>query len=115
MLLNPADHLEYGKLPGGYFYIPRLGHLNAPRYLPVVMSRFVARYRVLFDDEFHIPKRLELSDFGDLADHLHVLAFDAIRNTWMFERFAPFSALRAGVDMSGAGDGPTLRAFQSSP
>ena len=102
MLLNRADHLEDGKLPVGYFYIPRLGQLSAPGYLPVLMSRFVARYRALYDDEFHIPKRLELSEFGNLADHLHVLAFDATGNTWTFERFAPFSAVRAGVDMTGA-------------
>jgi hypothetical protein len=102
MLLNRADHSEGGKLRSGYFYIPRLGQLNAPSYFPVLMSRFVARYRALFDEEFHIPKRLELSEFGDLADHLHVLVLDTTRDTWMFERFAPFSATRAGVDMTGA-------------
>ena len=102
MSLNQAVSLESEKLRSGYFYIPRLDQLNAPTYLPVLMSRFVARYRALFDDEFHIPKRLELSDFGDLADHLHLLALDTTRNTWTFERFAPFSAVRAGVDMTGA-------------
>jgi hypothetical protein len=103
MLLNRADDLEGGcGLRGGYFYVPRLGQLAASGYLPVLMSRFVARYRALFDDEFHIPKRLELSDFGDLANHLHVLVLDATRTTWTFERFAPFSAARSGVDMTGA-------------
>jgi hypothetical protein len=102
MLLNRADHLEGGKLRSGYFYIPRLGQLNAPIYLPVLMSRFVARYRALFDDEFHIPKRLDLSEFGDLADHLHILVLDTTRNSWRFERFAPFSAARAEVDMTDA-------------
>jgi hypothetical protein len=102
MLLNRAAHLEGGKLPVGYFYIPRLGQLSAPSYLPVLMSRFVAQYRTLFDDEIHIPTRLELSAFGDLADYLHILALGRTRETWTFERFAPFSAARAGVDMTGA-------------
>jgi hypothetical protein len=102
MLLNRAAPFEGGKLRSGYFYIPRLGQLNAPNYLPVLMSRFVARYRALFDDEFHIPKRLELSEFGDLADHLHFLALGRTRETWTFERFAPFSTARTGVDMTGA-------------
>jgi hypothetical protein len=102
MLLNRADHLEGGKPRSGYFYIPRLGQLNAPIYLPVLMSSFVARYRALFDDEFHIPKRLDLSEFGDLADHLHILVLDTARNSWRFERFAPFSAARAGVDVTDA-------------
>ena len=102
MLQNRADRLEGGKLRSGYFHIPRLGQLNAPIYLPVLMSRFVAWYRALFDDEFHIPKRLDLSEFGDLADHLHVLVLDSTRNSWRFERFAPFSAARARVDMTDA-------------
>jgi hypothetical protein len=102
MLLNRADQLEGGKLRSRYFYIPRLGQLNAPIYLPVWMSRFVARYRALFDDKFHIPKRLDLSESGDVADHLHVLVLDTTRNTWRFERFAPFSAAWAGVDMTDA-------------
>ena len=102
MLPNRAVSLENEKLRSGYFYLPRLGELNAPAYLPVLMSRCLARYRALFDDEFHIPKRLELSEFGDLADRLHVLALDTTGNNWTFERFAPFSAARAGVDMTGA-------------
>lgn len=102
MLLNRADHLEGGKLPSGYFYIPRLGRLNAPGYLPVFMSRFVARCRALLDDEFHIPKRLDLSEFGDLADHLHLLVLDTTRDNGRFERFAPFSAARVGLDMTDA-------------
>jgi hypothetical protein len=102
MLLNRAALLEGEKLQSGYFYIPRLGQLNAPSYLPVLMSRFVARYRTLFDDGFHIPKRLELSEFGDLADRLHVLVLDTTGDNWTFERFAPFSAARAGVDMTSA-------------
>jgi hypothetical protein len=101
MLLNRADHLEGGKRCAADASIS-LDQLNAPNYLPVLMSRFVARYRALFDDEFHIPKRLELSEFGAFADHLHVLVLDTTRNTWTFERFAPFSRVRAGVDMTGA-------------
>jgi hypothetical protein len=45
MLLNRAANLERGKLRSGYFYLPRLGQLNAPSYLPVLMSRFVAQYQ----------------------------------------------------------------------
>lgn len=71
MLLNRVSLPEDGKLRSGNFYIPRLGQLNAAQHLPVLMSRFVAQYRASFDDEVHIPKRLELSEFGDLADHLH--------------------------------------------
>jgi len=102
MLLNRVDLPEDGKLRSGNFYIPRLGQLNAAQHLPVLMSRFVAQYRASFDDEIHIPKRLELSEFGDLADHLHILALGASRETWTFQRFAPFSAARIGVDLTGA-------------
>jgi len=74
MLRNRVNLPEDGKPRSGNFYIPRLGQLNAAQHLPVLMSRFVAQYRASFDDEIHIPKRLKLSEFGDLADHLHILA-----------------------------------------
>ena len=102
MLLNRVSLPEDGKLRSGNFYIPRLGQLNAAQHLPVLMSRFVAQYRASFDDEIHIPKRLELSEFGDLADHLHILVLGASRETWTFQRFAPFAAARIGVDLTGA-------------
>ena len=101
MLLNRASLAEDGKLQNGYFYVPRLGQLNTAQHLPVLMSCFVAQYRALFDDEIHIPKRLELSEFGDLAGHLHVLALGASRETWTFRRFAPVSAARIGTDLTG--------------
>src|SRR5579871_423524 len=102
MLLNRATLPENVILPSGYFYIPRLGQLNAAQHLPVLMSRFVAQYRALFDDEIHIPKRLEFSEFGDLADYLHILVLGASRETWTFQRFAPFAAARIEVDLTGA-------------
>jgi hypothetical protein len=102
MLLNRATLPEDVKLRSGYFYIPRLGQLNAAQQLPVLMSRFVAQYRALFDDEIRIPKRAEVSEFGDLADHLHILVLEASREAWRYQRFAPFSAARIGVDLTGA-------------
>jgi hypothetical protein len=101
-LLNQATLPEDVKLRSGYFYIPRLGQLNGAQRLPVLMSRFVAQHRALFDDEIHIPKRLELSEFGGLADHLHVLALGGSRETWTFQRFALVSAARIGADLTGA-------------
>ena len=102
MLLNRATPPEDGKLRSGDFYIPRLGQLNAAQHLPVSMSRFVARYRALFDDEIHMPKRLDLSEFRDLADYLHILVLGASREVWTFQRFAPFAAARIGLDLTGA-------------
>ena len=102
MLPNRASLPEGSKLPSGNFYIPRLSQLNTAQHLSVLMSRFVAQYRALFDDEIHIPKRLELSEFGDLADHLHILVLGASREIWTFQRFAPFAAARIGVDLTGA-------------
>jgi len=64
MLLNRVDLPEDGKLRSGNFYIPRLGQLNAAQQLPVLMSRFVAQYRALFDDEIRIPKRAEVRNLG---------------------------------------------------
>jgi hypothetical protein len=102
MLLNRATLPEDGKLRTGYFYIPRISQSNGAQHLPVLMSRFVAQYRASFDDEIHIPKRLELSEFGDLADHLRILVLGASRETWTFQGFAPFSAARIGMDLTGA-------------
>jgi len=102
MLLNRSSRPEYGKLRSGNFYILRLGQLNTAQHLPVLMSWFVAQYRASCDDAIHMPKRLELSEFGDLADHLHILVLGASRETWTFQRFAPFSAARIGADLTGA-------------
>lgn len=38
MLLKRATLSEDVKLRSGYFYIPRLGQLNAAQHLPVLMS-----------------------------------------------------------------------------
>jgi len=102
MLLNRASLPENSKLWSGNFYIPRLEQLNAHQHLPVLMSRFVSKYRALFNDESHIPKRLELSEFGALADYLHILVLGASREAWTFQRFAPFLAARIGMDLTGA-------------
>ena len=66
------------------------------------MSRFVAQYRTSFDDEIHIPKRLEFSEFGALADYLHLLILGTSRETWTFQRFAPFFAALNGADLTNA-------------
>src|SRR5258708_1857729 len=95
MLLNRVDPPEDGKLRSGNFYIPRLGQLNAAQHLPVLMSRFVAQYRASFDDEIHIPKRLELSEFGDLPACCAFLC----------------SAIWRGLDRRKR-QGPALRALQ---
>jgi hypothetical protein len=102
MLLNRAALPDDAKLRSGYSYIPRIGQLNAARHLPVLMSRFMAQYRASFDDEIHMPKRLELSEFGDLANHLHILVHGASRDIWTFQRFVPFAAARMGMDLTGA-------------
>lgn len=102
MLLNRAAHLEGGKLRSGHFYIPRLDRLDTSECLPLSMIMFVSQFRLLFDAEVHVPKRLELATFEELADYLHILVLGRTRETWKFERFAPFSAARARMDMTGA-------------
>jgi hypothetical protein len=102
MLLNRAAHREGRKLQSGHFYIPRLDQLDTSEGLPLSMILFVWQFRALFDAEVHVPKRLELAEFGDLTDHIHILALGGTRETWTFKRFAPFSAARVGLDMTGA-------------
>ena len=102
MLLNRAADMEGGKLRSGYFYIPRLDRLNTSECLPLSMIMFVSQFRPLFDAEIHVPKRLELTEFDDLADYLHILVLGRTRETWTFQRFAPFSAARIGMDLTGA-------------
>ena len=55
---------EGSKLWSKNFYIPRLGLLNIDQHLPVLMSRFVAKLRALFDAGIQISKRVEFSEFG---------------------------------------------------
>jgi hypothetical protein len=101
MLLNEAVS-DDSKLRRGHFFIPRLDRLDTSESLPLTMIMFVSQFRPLFDAEVHAPKRLDLGEFGDLADYLHILALGKTSQAWTFERFAPFSAARSGVDMTGA-------------
>jgi hypothetical protein len=102
MLLNQAAHSGDGKLRRQHFFIPRLDRLDTSECLPLSIIVFVSQFRPLFDAEEHVPKLLDLAEFGYLADYLHILALGETRQTWTFERFAPFSAVRVGVDLSGA-------------
>lgn len=86
----------------GEFYIPRLGYLEAPRRLPVPISQFIARFRELFDQEIYVPKRLDLTAFRGLADHIHILGRTLETDEWTFERFAPACAECMKLDLTGA-------------
>ncbi len=89
-------------LPPGKFYIPRLGHLDAPQPLPGRISRFVAQFRVLFDAEIYVPKCLDLTALSDFADYIHILVRTPATDEWAFERFAPACAACMGTDLTGA-------------
>jgi hypothetical protein len=91
-----------GGLEPGWFYIPKLSPFARPIPIPVAMSRFVAQFRVAYEGDVDRPRRLDLSVFGDVADHVHVLARDRKRNSWTFDRFAPSYASRIGTDLAGA-------------
>jgi hypothetical protein len=84
------------------FYIPRLGQIDAPRRLPAPISEFVARFRALFDAEIYIPKYLDLTALGGLADYIHILARTHASDEWIFQRFAPACAACMGMDLTGA-------------
>ena len=86
----------------GEFYIPRVGHLDVPRALPVPLIRFAARFRELYDAEIHVPKSLDMSAFEDLADYVHILVQAQATDEWTFERFAPAFAACMGMDLTGA-------------
>ena len=88
-------------LEPGWFYIPKLGPFARPIPIPVAMSKFVAQFRAEFDGSDR-PRRLDLSIFGDIADHVHVLARDRERNLWTFERFAPSYVSRIGINLTGS-------------
>jgi hypothetical protein len=66
------------------------------------MSRFVAQFCAAYGGSADRPRRLDLTVFGDITDHVHVLARDRDRNLWTFERFAPSYASRIGTDLTGA-------------
>ena len=52
-----------GPLGPGEFYMPRPGCCVLPPVRPVPLTRFVARFRHLFDAELHVAKRLDLAEF----------------------------------------------------
>ncbi len=89
-------------LKQGEFYLPRLGHLDAPHSLPGLIIRFVAQLGVLFDTEIYVPKYLDLSAFEDFANYIHILARAQMTDDWIFERFAPACAESMGMDLTGA-------------
>jgi hypothetical protein len=91
-----------GCLEPGWFYIPKLGPFARPNPIPVAVSRFVAQFRAEYDENVDRPRRLDLSVFGDIAHHVHILRRDCERNLWIFERFAPSYASRIGTDLTGA-------------
>ena len=91
-----------GSLRHGEFYIPRLGQLDAPRRVPVAIGEFIIRFRALFNSEIYIPKCLDMSALGNLADYVHILVRTQATNEWTFERFAPACAACMGMDLSGA-------------
>jgi len=86
----------------GEFYIPRLGHLDAPQPLPDPISQFASRLRSLFDAEIYVPKFLDLSALREFADYVHILVRAPATNDWVFERFAPACASCIGIDLTGA-------------
>ena len=91
-----------GQAGDGRFYIPRLDQLDTSGCLPLRMILFVVQFRAMFDVGSGVASRLELSQFDEVSDHLHVLARTPSGDDWKFERFAPFSAARTGLDLTGA-------------
>jgi hypothetical protein len=89
-------------LQRGEFYIPRLGHLDAPEPLPGTISRFVDRLRLLFDAEIYVPKQLDLNVLKDFSDDIHILVRAQTTDDWIFERFAPTCASCMSIDLTGA-------------
>jgi hypothetical protein len=64
-----APQTAAGSLEPGWFYLPKLGPFARPNPIPVAMSRFVAQFRAEFDGSVDRPRLLDLSVFGDIADH----------------------------------------------
>jgi hypothetical protein len=91
-----------GPLRPGEFYIPRLGHLDAPQPLPGAIRRLVAQLRSLFDAEIYVPKYLDLNALKDFADYIHILVRAHTTDDWTFERFAPACASCMSIDLTGA-------------
>jgi hypothetical protein len=82
-------------------FIPRLDRLDTSESLPLTMIMFVSQFRPLFDAEVHVPKRLDLGEFGDLADYLHIALGKQLRLE--FTSVSRRSRRpRPGVDMTGA-------------
>ena len=97
-----ASQAAPARLEPGWFYIPKLCPFERPIPIPVAMSRFVTKFRAEYYGGADQARRLDLSVFGDVADHVHVLARDRKRNSWTFDRFAPSYASRIGTDLTGA-------------
>jgi hypothetical protein len=84
------------------FFMPRLSRHILPLDAPIQLTRFAARFRAVFDGDPRVPKRLNLaSDFGKIADHLHINKREHATETWRFARFAPAWAARIGRDLTG--------------
>jgi hypothetical protein len=102
MLRNRRAQSKPATLADGHFYIPRLDRLDTSGCLPLLMILFVAQFRAMYDGGNGVPALLELSEFDEIAGHLHLLARAASESEWRFERVAPISAARVGVDLTGA-------------
>ena len=90
------------ELQPGEVYLPRLGRHVLPYDAPVQQTRFAARFRSVLDAELNVPKRFDVDEqFGSLADHLHVNAYDPANEMWRFQRFAPAWAARLRQDLTG--------------
>jgi hypothetical protein len=89
-------------LAPGEVYLPRLSRYVLPDNVPVYLTRFAAKFRIVFDAELSVPKPFNLPEqFGSVADGLHVNARDPATRTWRFQRFAPAWAARLGQDLTG--------------
>jgi hypothetical protein len=64
-----APQTAAGGLEPGWFYLPKLGPFARPNPIPVATSRLVAQFRAEFDGSVDRPRLLDLSVFGDIADH----------------------------------------------
>jgi hypothetical protein len=102
MLRNRRARNKPAKLADGQFYIPRLDRLDTSGCLPLPMILFVAQFRAMYDGGDGVPAHLELSAFEESAGHIHLLGRAESGSEWRFERFAPISAARVRVDLTGA-------------
>ena len=90
-----------GPLPQGAFYIASLRGLSMPAGRPVPVTRFVARFNMVFSGDANTPQRLDYSALGDLSERIHLIALGDTPETATFERFAPRYKKLLGVDLTG--------------